>query len=97
MLYRRNEKGRYEAVTDKGQVIGFDDAAEMAAFIEMREDVNRLIGRSEYKYFENVSVEELFPCKKNAPTESYQKKIKMRIYKGEYEVCGSKIKRKALA
>ena len=97
MLYRRNEKGRYEAVTDRGHVIAFENAAEMAAFIEMREAINRLIGSSEHKDFENVNVDELFPCKKNAPTESYQKKIKMRIYKGEYEVCGSKIKRKALA
>jgi hypothetical protein len=31
MIYRRNEKGRYEGVTDKGDVIAFEDASEMIA------------------------------------------------------------------
>ena len=49
MLYRINEKGRYEAVTADGKVIGFDDFAEMVDFAALRGEVCQLVGKKEAK------------------------------------------------
>lgn len=94
MIYRRNEKGRFEAVTDKGKVIPFENASEMIAFINMREEVNRLIGSCEFKEFKNLDIEDLFPTKKEERRESVSKRVKIRIYKGAYVTQGARLVKK---
>lgn len=91
MIYRRNEKGRFEAVTDKGKVIPFENASEMIAFINMREELNVLLGRKESAEYEGMQKAE---CRvQNDVSENCGKTVKKRIYKGSYEVEGKKIKK----
>ena len=59
MLYRRNEKGRYEGVTDRGQVVQFEDAAEMVASRELRKRIDKFVGCSETVEYDE-SVKEIF-------------------------------------
>lgn len=97
MLYRRNEKGRYEGVTDKGQVVQFEDAAEMVAFSELRKELNALVGSSELVRYDD-SVKEIFLPKKEQPKESCKEKtVKFHIHKGVYTVSGARLIKKALA
>ena len=90
MLYRRNEKGRYEAVTDKGEIISFDDASEMIAFVEMRKSLNNLLGKEEKAEF---LVMQNSGCMVQNETE-HKKVVKVRINKGTYEYDGTGLKRK---
>ncbi len=92
MLYRKNEKGRYEAVTDRGQIIPFENANEMNAFIELREGLNKLLGKEEKKEFQGMPNTE---C--TVQNEKKTKKtVKIRIHKGTYECDGIRLKRKNL-
>ena len=47
MQYRKNEKGRYEGVTERGEIIRFDDACEMLAFAEEQRKIAYLLGHEE--------------------------------------------------
>ena len=89
MLYRKNEKGRYEAVTDRGDIISFEDAGEMIAFAELRETLHRLIGREEQQSAD---------CKmQNAECrvrELPKRVTKIRIHKGEYVTDGNRLIKK---
>lgn len=97
MLYRKNEKGRYEGVTDRGQVVQFEDAAEMVASAKIRWGLNDMLGGIESIEIDD-SVRDLF-IKKEAPAreQSVKKKVKIRIHKGEYTVSGARLIKKALA
>lgn len=97
MLYRRNEKGCYEGVTDRGEVVQFEDAAEMVASAEIRWGLNDMLGGIESIEIDD-SVKEIFEKKeKPATNESGCKKVNIRIHKGEYTVSGNKLIKKALA
>lgn len=91
MLYRRNEKGHFEAVTDKGKVIPFENASEMIAFIDKREELNVLLGRKESTEYEGMKIAE--SRVQNDVPESCGKTVKKRIHKGIYKVEGTKIKK----
>lgn len=93
MLYRRNEKGRFEAVTDKGDIIPFEDKSEMIAFIELREELHQLLGREEMV---NSEFEVQEPKETVAPT--YQEKTrKIRVHKGSYIYDGKNLKKEKTA
>lgn len=94
MLYRENEKGRYEGVTDKGQVVQFDDVAEIVAAAKLRRELNVLVGRSEPMELDD-SVRDLFLPKEERSEEGFNiKTVKFRIHKGEYVVDGLRLKKK---
>ena len=93
MTYRRNEKGRYEAVTAEGHVISFESGEEMVACAELRQELFRLVGREPEK---DGSMQYAERRIQSDVVVSSPKKIKLRIYKGEYITEGNKIK-KALA
>ncbi len=97
MLYRRNEKGRYEGVTDKGQIIVFDDAEEMVKSAKIRWGLSDMLGGIESLEIDD-SVRDLF-IKKEAPARAaaIEKKVKIRIHKGVYTVSGERLIKKALA
>ena len=97
MLYRKNEKGRYEGVTDKGQVVQFEDEAEMVASAEIRWSLSDMLGGIESIEIDD-SVRDLF-IQKEAPARAaaIEKKVKIRIHKGEYTVSGARLIKKALA
>ena len=91
MIYRRNEKGRFEAVTDSGNIIAFDSYAEMIAFIEKREELNKLLGKNEKAEYEGMQNLE---CRmQNNTLYSAEKIVKKQIHKGRYVVEGNKIKK----
>ena len=97
MLYRKNKNGRYEGVTAKGQVVRFEDADEMLAAVELRREFNRLTGGSEAITFD-YTVKELFEKEEKPKRINFgEKRIKLRIHKGEYTVSGKKLIKKALA
>ena len=88
MLYRRNEKGRFEAVTDNGEVITFEDKHEMAEFIEAREELHYLVGREP----ENSEFEMSSSPTACGPTSTILGKTKkIRIHKGVYTVENGKL------
>jgi hypothetical protein len=91
MIYRRNEKGRYEGVTARGQVIGFEDAEEMVACAELRAEINRLIGSDEKILFEGF-----MPKAESGKCEditSKGKKRRIKIDKHSYVTDGGEIKK----
>ena len=96
MLYRKNEKGRYEGVTAKGQVVRFEDAAEMVASIELRKKIDKFVGCSETVEYDE-SVKEIFLPKEQVKEVGKEKAVKIRIHKGAYIVSGKKLIKKALA
>lgn len=96
MLYRRNEKGRYEGVTARKIVIGFEDEAEMLAFYELRAKLFGYIEKTEKVEMDEAAAKILVPEKEKA-TGIVKNKIKIRIYKGQYTTDGGKLIKKALA
>ncbi len=94
MRYRKNEKCRYEGITEKGRIVQFEDEAEMLACAELRRELNAIVGRSEPMELDD-SVRELFLPKEERAVESFNiKTIKLRIHKGEYVVDGLRLKKK---
>lgn len=89
MLYRINEKGRYEAVTADGKVIGFDDFAEMVDFAALRGEVCQLVGKAEEQGGIMQKAERTM--QHSGPVE---KVVKTRIFKGEYVYDGKKLIKK---
>lgn len=89
MIYRKNEKGRYEAVTDKGEVISFEDEAEMFVFVKMRNEVLALVGREPEDPGIALSV-----TLGDSVSEVKDKKVKTTIHSGEYIVDGLRLKKK---
>ena len=96
MLYRRNEKGRYEAVTDKGEIIEFEDEIEMRAFIEMRREVCYIMNKEpeRVEFSPELCAQADEPC---AESVSVGKRVSFFIHEGEYEYLGAELKKKALA
>ena len=92
MLYRINEKGRYEAVTANGEVIGFDDFAEMVDFAALRGEVCYLVGKEEKTRYEVSSSSTAGSLSSSALGKT--KVVKTRIFKGEYEYDGKKLIKK---
>ena len=89
MLYRKNEKGRYEAVLESGKIIPFENQKEMCAFIRIREDLCNLLGiveRIRYELGEQ-------PCEfASVPeTVTFKKRVKIRRNKGKYVACGGRL------
>lgn len=86
MKYRKNEKGRYEGVTDRGEIIRFDDAEEMVAFSKLRREIAVLLGYKETVEIER-SVSELFlPCEQvGGVDERREKTVKFCIHTGVYD------------
>lgn len=96
MLYRRNEKGRYEGVTARKIVIGFEDEAEMLAFYELRAKLFGYIGKVEPVEMDAAAKAILAPEREK--TAGIEKgKVKIRIYKGQYTTDGGRLIKKALA
>lgn len=93
MLYRRNEKGRFEAVTNSGDIIPISDKEELVRFIEERERLYELIGQFEEVRYENLTKEELFPPERTERN-IFVKKVKIRIHKGEYVTDGNRLIKK---
>ena len=93
MLYRRNEKDRFEAVTNSGDIIPISDKVELVRFIEERERLYALIGEFEEVRYENLTREELFPPKRTEENTSV-KKVKICIHKGEYVTDGNRLIKK---
>ena len=89
MLYRINEKGRYEAVTADGKVIGFDDFAEMVDFAALRGEVCQLVGKAEEQGGIMQKAE-----RSSQSTASSEKMVRTRINKGTYEYDGKKLIKK---
>lgn len=89
MIYRRNEKGRFEAVTDNGDIIAFEDASEMIAFAELRETLHRLVGRKQQQ-----SAECRMQDAECRVRELPKRVAKIRIHKGEYVAEGTKLVKK---
>ena len=91
MTYRKNEKGRFEAVTSDGIIIPFEDRSEMVAFIEAREQIQKLLGSREAVMFDiDIDLGDQKPKEKII----YQKtKKKVRIHKGKYVVKSGKIEK----
>lgn len=96
MLYRRNEKGCYEAVTDKGEVIAFEDKHEMIEFIKIREELCYILGKEPERaeFSPELCAQADEPC---AESVSVGKRVSFFIHEGEYEYLGAELKKKALA
>lgn len=94
MLYRRNEKGRYEAVTDKGEVIALEDKHEMIEFIKIREELCYILGKEP----ERVEFsEELREAPALSVHSGQGKRVTFRVNRGSYRVRGLNKIKKALA
>lgn len=89
MKYRKNEKGRWEAVTDKGVILPFEDEAEKNAFINLRNEVLMLVGREP-----EISDTASSVSFGDTLTSVNAKKVKIRIHSGEYAVNGIHLKKK---
>lgn len=90
MLYRRNEKGRYEGVTDKGEIIAFEDASEMIACAALRDYLHRLVGDEEVVEFDASTVS----CSSTAGGPTFPvpgKAVKIRVHKGKFAYNGEKL------
>ena len=90
MIYRRNEKGRFEAVTDNGDIIGFEDASEMIACAELRDYLHRLVGDEEVVEFDASTVSSSSTAG-GPPSPILGKAKKIRIHKGVYTVENGKL------
>lgn len=93
MLYCRYRNGKYEADLPSGETISFEDMDEMIRFLEERKKAQKLV---DHKEETQVDVPGYESEKKEAVASFSDKKKKIRIHKGTYEVEGAKIK-KALA
>lgn len=92
MIYRTNEKGRCEAVRNNGDIIRFESEDEMIAFAKLRLELYYLVGRKP----EEADIRQA-TCRDMIGAEQIVfgpgKKVKIRIYKANYEIDGHKIKK----
>ena len=94
MIYRRNEKGRYEGVTDKGEIIAFEDASEMIACAELRDYLHRLVGDEEVVEFDASAVSSSsigVACNSSPTSHVPGKAVKIRVHKGKFAYDGEKL------
>ena len=86
MKYRENEKGRYEAVTERGEIIQFDDACEMLAFAEEQRKIAYLLGHEEAVEIDPTVRDLFFPEEQQKRNdERKEKTVRFYIDKSVYD------------